>query len=366
MARGRDRAGIGGARRIAHHRAHVAGLAAEGLHRAGHCDRLRALAQLCAARLHLDDPVGGEPDAEGAAVGCALAKALALADQGQPGAAAIAAGTGRFTAAPVNVLARRLQRVVGMAWLRDDLAERTRSATRAQVAGAHLRRVEPNQRGQPVDLPFERELHLRRAKPAERAGHAVVGVNRAPGQLHGVEAIRADGVFERGAQHLAAVGGIRAGVEQQVHPVGQQVPGRVAGRAHPHARGVAFDPDGSALGPVVMQPDSAPGAQRQHAGDRLDGQAVLAAERTPGHAGHHPDARGIEAEDSGQFGGVAERIVGAGVDQQAAVAVRLDDAALGLHEGVHLPPGLVDVVDPVCGVAESGRYVPGRVVRFLQ
>ena len=179
---------VGAVGRVACDGADVAGVAVEGLHGHGDGDGVGALADLGAAGLDLDHSVGGEPDAEDAAVGAAFGEALAFDDQREPRAAAVAALAAGCAVLPGGVVSGGLQSVHRVAGLGDDLADRPRAGG-AQVAGAHLRRVQPGERGQAVDLPLEREMHLGCAEAAEGAGDAVIGVDGAPRQVDGVEGV---------------------------------------------------------------------------------------------------------------------------------------------------------------------------------
>ncbi len=294
----------------------------------------QVLAQFGEAAAQLDGTVARQRKLHAAAKRKAFAEAVAAVHQRQAYAVAIAsARTIRPMAlgmrSPQRVLDQRRERALRAVERHDDLAQRAACVHGLEVAQAELRAVQAHGAGQPVDLLLERELHLYRAKAAKRAGHAVVGIGQAPGDVDELPCIGTGRMFERRVQHFGAMGRIGAGVGQDLHAVAGQPALCVAAAFHVDAHGMALDAEIGGLRAPQVQAHAALGFPGEQRGNRLHGEFVLAAIRAADGRADTVHALGRQAEQRRHHLALAFRVVVAEIKAQPALAVGFGHTAFG-------------------------------------
>ncbi|MPL96699.1 hypothetical protein SDC9_42881 [bioreactor metagenome] len=340
-ARGGGRAAVGGGAGVAEDHLDVGACAVQPLGHRGMDRGDHALADLVEPGEDAD-LAAFEPHFEPRLVGRDRAKPVALIVQRDAGAGNLvgARGGGRPQVrgrGDVEHLGKLLGR-------RDFLAKEARRARPAQVAAPDLDRVEPAPRREPVDLAFDRIAHLVRAKAAEGAAGAVVGIGEPATGADVRDPIGAGGVFHRGFQHAGRQRGIGAAVGQRLDLLRHQPPLGVAAGAHADPERVALGAGKHAFGAAQMQAHRSARLQREKRQRRLHRQLVLAAEGAAGRRGDDADLVLGQGEDAGKLHPVARAMLAARADDHA-LALGRGPAPLRLHETVHLARRDIGVLD---------------------
>ena len=148
--------------------------------------------------------------------------------------------------------------------------------------------------------------------------------------------------------------------------MGQQPALRIAAAAHADPHRMPLHPKVHRRGPVQTKTHRPPGSIGQQRGNRLDGEFVLAAIRTPDRRTDRTHPIGCKPQHGRDHLLVARRVLAAEGQDQSALPVGFGHTGLGFEIRRHLMSGLIVIVDHHRAGCEGLREVAARMSRLVQ
>ena len=214
-----------------------------------------------------------------------------------------------------------------------------------RVQEPQLDRVDLERGRELVHLRLGREARLHRAEPAHRAARRVVRVHDETLDPHVLDRVRPDRERARVRDHRRRARRVRAAVDQDPHPHGDELARPRRAVLGPDPRRVPVDVADERLLAVVDHLHRAARAQREHRRVDLHREVLAAAERAADAGEVDPHLLGREAEAGRDLVAVDVQPLRRDVDVDAALAVRDRDARLRAEERLVLLADLVDAGD---------------------
>ena len=304
--------------------------------------------------------LGGAVRAQDHAGGRVVVEALGVADvleahrEADAASHALAARRVARAAGEADRLARQLLRLgrLQSRGAADDLGDRQRAldrlACRELAAGAErveqaqLDGVDSERLGELVHLRLGREARLDGAEAAHRPAGRVVRVDARRLDQRVVDRVRPDREAGGVGGDRSRARGVRAAVEQDPHPDGDELAGPRGPVLAPDARRVPVHVAEEGLLPVVDDLHRPLRMQREHGAVDLHREVLPPAERAPDarEVDSHHVRRQVEA--GRDLVAVDVQPLRRDVDVDAALAVRNRQPGLRAEEGLVLDPDVVD------------------------